>query len=263
MPVAVGPARPFNPRSQEPMLPPRLRFHSLILNSRGAAYLLLALTFGAVSGACATNPGKPVPHGKEDQAPVPIYQCGPVYPFDMRARGITGVVKVYFEVDALGNSHVLKTWGGAGPSMSQAAADAVAKWRFKPGILHGEAVATRMIVPINFSLSSSMDRSGKQVPIPLVQQQPVFPIEKRLRGVRAVVRVVFVVDVNGRCIVQGVEGRPDPLFATAAIEAVSKWKFQPGSIAGRPVAMRLVVPVVFEPNRDRIAKPAKVAPPTS
>jgi len=89
-----------------------------------------------------------------DQQPVPRYQARPQYPFEMRRSGVTGSVLVDFIVDSDGNVRNAFAVHSSNHDFESAAADAVKKWRFKPGRKNGHAVFTHMQVPIDFVLDS-------------------------------------------------------------------------------------------------------------
>ncbi len=93
--------------------------------------------------------------GEVDQVPQIIRRIKPIYPYVARMRSITGRVVVKFLVDPHG--HVRK------PSILEAhprgvfensALNAVRKWYFRPGYWEGHPVATWVVVPIHFKLSS-------------------------------------------------------------------------------------------------------------
>jgi len=89
-----------------------------------------------------------------DQQPAAKFQAKPAYPFEMRRAGINGEVTVQFVVDSNGNvvdPFVVKS---SQREFEAAAIAAVAKWKFRPGRRGGRAVATRMVVPMVFSLNN-------------------------------------------------------------------------------------------------------------
>src|SRR5882724_7364177 len=88
-----------------------------------------------------------------DQVPSPTFQSKPIYPFEMRRAGITGTVTVGFIVDSTGAVQNAYSVSSTQREFEAAAIQAVSKWKFKPGRKGGRAVATRMQVPIVFSIS--------------------------------------------------------------------------------------------------------------
>jgi RNA polymerase sigma factor (sigma-70 family) len=87
-------------------------------------------------------------------------------------------------------------------------------------------------------------------PTPRSQARPVYPAEMRSAGAAGEVVVDFVVDVNGDVQNAFALRSSQREFETAAVEAVSKWKFQPGQKGGRTVATHLQVPIVFNAIRQ-------------
>lgn len=87
-----------------------------------------------------------------------------------------------------------------------------------------------------------------RVPDPTVQQAPMYPFALKRDGVTGMVRVQFVVDVDGRVLDAHAVESTHPGFEDAAVSAVSKWRFRPGIKGGRKVNTRMAVPIVFELN---------------
>jgi protein TonB len=119
---------------------------------------------GATSGDLKAETG---PHskglglaGKEfqlaqvDKPPVVVSRVEPGYPLMARRRNINGQVTVKFLVDAQGRVQK-PSIVRANPEgiFESSVLDAVARWRFKPGIYRGQAVSTWVILPIQFKLA--------------------------------------------------------------------------------------------------------------
>lgn len=81
-----------------------------------------------------------------------------------------------------------------------------------------------------------------------VQVAPIYPAEAKSRGLTAEVVVEFVVDEEGRVTAEHVVRSSDPIFEEATLQAVRKWRFEPGKKDGRLVKFRLQIPVVFNLN---------------
>lgn len=81
-----------------------------------------------------------------------------------------------------------------------------------------------------------------------VQVAPVYPTEAKSRGLTAEVVVGFIVDEQGRVTAEHVVRSSDAMFEEATLQAVRKWRFEPGKKDGRAVKFRLQVPVVFNLN---------------
>jgi protein TonB len=121
---------------------------------------------GKPTGVISIPPGRPNTGGigkglgdifdlkNLDQPPAPKFQAKPVYPFEMRRAGITGEVTVGFIVDSNGDVQQAYAVKSTQREFEAAAIQAVSKWKFRPGKLHGKNVNTRMQVPIVFSISA-------------------------------------------------------------------------------------------------------------
>jgi protein TonB len=66
-----------------------------------------------------------------------------------------GEAVIRFVVDVSGSVRDVEIVSANHPGFGKAAADAIAKWKFKPGIKNGRPVNTRMQVPISFNLDRS------------------------------------------------------------------------------------------------------------
>jgi protein TonB len=89
-----------------------------------------------------------------DQRPVPRLQARPAYPLSLRRAGVGGDVVVEFVVDADGNVRDAFAIRSSHREFEIEAINAVLKWKFRPGKKGGVAVATRMRVPIPFTLAT-------------------------------------------------------------------------------------------------------------
>jgi TonB family protein len=85
-----------------------------------------------------------------DVTPVPRFQARPQYPAALRKKGIRGEAVVDFVVDVNGDVKNVSVVRATHPEFGDAAVDAVAQWKFKPGILRERVVNTHMQVPVVF-----------------------------------------------------------------------------------------------------------------
>jgi protein TonB len=76
---------------------------------------------------------------------------------------------------------------------------------------------------------------------------PLYPPALRAAGVEGRVLAEFVVDTVGRAELATLRfpELPDPRFADAVRDAISRTRFSPGEVAGRPVRTRVVLPFDF------------------
>jgi protein TonB len=86
-----------------------------------------------------------------------------------------------------------------------------------------------------------------QAPVPLVRLEPRYPRDAELRRLEGDVVVEFVVDEAGAChSVEVVSSRPGRVFEQAAVRAIERWRFSPGTSGGRPVSVRVRQRVAFK-----------------
>lgn len=79
---------------------------------------------------------------------------------------------------------------------------------------------------------------------------PQYPFEMRRAGITGEVLVEFIVDVNGDVRNAYAVRSTQREFETAAVQAVSKWKFRPGKRGGKAVNTRMQQPISFSLNED-------------
>ncbi|UVJ44830.1 energy transducer TonB [Pseudomonas sp. LS1212] len=80
----------------------------------------------------------------------------PRYPSVARRRNQQGIVRVEVQLDERGQQQKLALTGSSGvASLDQAALDAVKNWRFRPEIVDGRAVPSRVEIPIEFALTAN------------------------------------------------------------------------------------------------------------
>jgi len=108
--------------------------------------------------------------------------------------------------------------------------------------------------------SSLLSDGGKQVsdhlPVPIAQTPPRYPREMLRAGVSGQVVVDFVVGSDGLVYNSHAVTSTQPGFASAAIQAVNQWVFNPGQQAGSPVNTNMEVPILFAAGKGPSAAPA-------
>ncbi len=87
-----------------------------------------------------------------------------------------------------------------------------------------------------------------QKPRPVFQPSPRLSSQLRRRA-PATVYVIFIVDENGRVVQPKVQRSTDPAFERPALNAIQRWRFEPGKRGGEPVRFRMRVPITFPKSR--------------
>ena len=86
-----------------------------------------------------------------------------------------------------------------------------------------------------------------QIPTASVKTRPVYPYRARRLNIEGEVDVKFLVDSNGRVSRITIErASPPHLFEKSVVQALGKWRFTPGKVAGRPVNTWVTTTIVFK-----------------
>lgn len=148
-------------------------------------------------------------------------------------------------VDEQGNVTAVKN---APADLAADFAIAVKNWRFAPARTGGKPVAAEVrmpfVVTVRDDLSFRVDGKRSQ-PRVIDQERPIYPFAMRANGMKGEVIVDFIVDLEGRVRNAYVVRSLNPSFDDPAIEAVRRWKFEPGRIGERPVNTHMQVPIIF------------------
>ncbi len=201
--------------------------------------------------------------------PHPLDLATPVYPEKARKERIEGKMslKLLVNVDgSVSDVNVLE-----GPEIfHQAAIDAISQSRFKPAEHNGKVVPVWMVMPIEFSLDSSdtdlqltspvpIDADGNEVDIPRFFEVEAPP--ELLQSVKSVyppgvtVRLELKVNVDGSASVVKVLKGPEE-FHQAAIDAISQYRFKPGTLNGKVVPVQMPQSIIFRLPKQQTPPPA-------
>ena len=85
-----------------------------------------------------------------------------------------------------------------------------------------------------------------QTPRAISQPAPEYPAALRKQKLDGTVYVLFMVDRTGRVDSPIVQRSTNPAFEPAALQAVKRWRFEPGKRNGEPVVFRMRVPITFK-----------------
>src|SRR3954468_12932803 len=88
------------------------------------------------------------------------------------------------------------------------------------------------------------------IPVPVTVVSPTVGSEYN----GASVQLEFVVNVDGKPSEFSIKSATDDVLATAVLNAVKQWRFQPAEVDGKPVAKKVALPVkIVESASDRYA----------
>ncbi|MBU2489259.1 MAG: energy transducer TonB [Proteobacteria bacterium] len=117
-----------------------------------------------------------------------------------------------------------------------------------PGPLEAVPVPDLALAEVALPPMKTEFSSGEldEPPRALDQQPAAYPLRAKRMNVEGAVKVRFLVTALGEVRdPEIVEADPPGLFEDAVLDAVSRWRFSPGLLDGRPVATRVTVSVTF------------------
>jgi protein TonB len=89
---------------------------------------------------------------------------------------------------------------------------------------------------------------GVEMPTVAVQVPPIYPEEARKKGIQGEVQVQILVGADGivkeATVISNKTGSKE--LEKAALDAVYKWKFNPGKLEGKPVQVHVIIPIKFK-----------------
>jgi TonB family protein len=97
--------------------------------------------------------------------------------------------------------------------------------------------------------------AGEEVPAPKRTKlvRPEYPDEARAKGIHGIVTLELIIDTAGHVAsVQVVKGIPG--LDEAALSAVRKWEYEITRLNGKPVSVRLTVPISFLLSMPKISR---------
>lgn len=85
-----------------------------------------------------------------DQRPRAMFQTAPVYPAELRAKKVEGVVSLIFVVDPSGKVQTPRVEKSTHPAFEKPALEAVRQWKYEPAVKGGQRVHCRIRQSIRF-----------------------------------------------------------------------------------------------------------------
>ena len=107
-------------------------------------------------------------------------------------------------------------------------------------------VAVSIAVPAASVRAQDVKVAGTDVPAPRRTRfvAPAYPPDAQARGLRGIVILELVIDEQGRVAAADVI-RSVPPFDEAALAAARQWEYEVTRVDGRPVRVRVTVPITF------------------
>lgn len=119
--------------------------------------------------------GKPLPPGVV--LPTPWLQPSPIFPQELRRKGISGGARLSLTISEQGNVTSCRVIEASHPEFGEAAQEAVLKWKYQPATVDGKPVEVTVNVPASFTIGWKTDRwdwlvapppsvAGKRIVVP-------------------------------------------------------------------------------------------------
>lgn len=221
--------------------------------------------------APATSPKNYPAEYHYDKAPVVKLAAGAVYPIELAAKKQAGSATLVFLIDPLGHTRRIEVREATQPEFGAAAAAMLAAWQFTPAKKDGKPTWTMLAKKHTFDLRegdsipnesaarliaaleknpASILEGARSLDAPLkprYQVAPAIPEALAAAGVAADAEVEIIIDRNGRVQWPRVVSATREDFGWAAATAVARWQFAPPTQQGKPVDVRVRVPLGYEP----------------
>ncbi len=189
------------------------------------------------------------------------FQKNLVYPPEAKAQGIQGVVTIKALVSTEGVVLETQVEGEADSLLSTAAAAAIKKTPFKPGIEEGAPKQMWTMIPVSFTLGTTASKetmpanaqkdvaasSGKLIepsydPQELQKHISYFVEESNDQVIQARV----LISESGTVEQVLVPDEADLLLSTAAVQAIKRTTFKPGIQGGQAIPVWISIPISFK-----------------
>ena len=219
------------------------------------------------NGITLRDPGAPKSSDYFDEIPQAMVVVDPVYPHDLLTKGVEGTAQVNFSVNKEGEISEVAIVEATEPDFGAALAAAIVAWHFKPLYHQGEKAWADFSILWKFTrpneentgpesltaLNSGINRAGAKEldrPLsPLYRRAPVYPPELFSAKTSGQADIEIIVNQSGRVCWPRIIRATDPAFGWAAATALSRWYFETPRKGGKPVDVRVVIPVKFKPEQ--------------
>ncbi len=143
-----------------------------------------------------------------------------------------------------------------GKDYSEIIASEVGGWKFEPALKNGKAVKSQYKWELNIPPEKSIDATEYKVstdtmPSPVggmksLQQNIIYPENAKQKGIEGKVIVQVYIDETGQVVKTTVLKSAGDELDEAAVTALQKTRFTPGKENGKPVKVKVVIPIVFK-----------------
>ncbi len=182
---------------------------------------------------------------------------------DFASSNETGQVKLIAKVNKYGFVVDVDVSSSTNSALNQPSIDALHRWTFHPATKGGKNVASKVRQVFTFEIGAIAigDVAAKsRLEAPKVLRQISPRLSKRYSNITGQVNFLVNLDDQGELTQITLKNATHEELAAAAESALRKWKFQPASKRGEPIASTVVVPFIFyasDASRERTIRESR------
>ena len=189
----------------------------------------------------------------------------PIYPYKLRADGVRGTARAHMVIDERGRVVAVTAITADQPEFGQALVAALECFQFDPAVRDGKPVKSLLGFEQKFNSRDLGDEPGDWLlsdekkhpekivsaggldrPLkPVSRRSPVYPVAAPEGVTTGSAHVECLIDKKGRVRLPRVVDATDPSFGYAAAQALAEWWFEPPTVGGKAVVVRVRVPFDF------------------
>ena len=189
----------------------------------------------------------------------------PIYPHALRVEGVRGTAAATMVLDDRGRVAAVINIKADRPEFGQALAAALETFQFDPALRAGKPVKTLVRFEQKFNSRDLGDEAADWVladekkhperilsaakidsPLkPVSRRAPIFPVTVPEGVNSGTASIECLIDKDGHVRLPRVVDATDPAFGYAAVQAVASWRFEPPTVQGKAVVVRVRVPIDF------------------
>lgn len=211
--------------------------------------------------------------------PIPKQTRFPVYPFEQLKAGSGGTARISYVVGPTGRVVATKLREASSPEYGGALLAMIEAWQFEPAKkkdgtpcyanLNAEYMfkpSGKGDVPVAAEarqILAALEKEPESIVAPEELDKPLKPIMHAAAvyptsadpALGGMAEVEFFVDTNGDAQLPRIISSTAPEFGHAGVQALTTWRFEPPTKAGKPVTVKVRLPVRFPGFVE--SKPAK------
>lgn len=179
---------------------------------------------------------------------LPIVQVAPMYPRTPHSLGLAGHCDLEFTITPLGTTADVQVIECTSPLFEKASVQAVRKFKYRPRLVNGTAIAVpgirhRITFEMDELSRQAIDSGEPEAPaaegdyLPIVKVAPMYPRQAQSLGLEGHCDLEFTVTPLGTTADVRVIECTSSLFEQASVQALLKFKYKPRVVNGTAIAV--------------------------